>query len=109
MVRYHFKSKTTIRKFFSGFIAKSCVTVNKKDLVVTIFQNRGASHRIAAYKIFQSVGCDTLTMDYRGYGDSVMSGTINETTVVEDAKAAIKFIRDNVGDKAKVTMPCSHL
>ena len=42
-------------------------------------------------------------MDYRGYGDSTMSGPINETTVVEDAKAAIKLIRDNVGDKPKVT------
>ena len=28
-------------------------------------QNRGASHRIAAYKIFQSFGYYTLTMDYR--------------------------------------------
>ena len=28
-------------------------------------QNRGASHRIAAYKIFQSLGYYTLTMDYR--------------------------------------------
>jgi len=67
-------------------------------------KNRGAAHRIAAYKIFQSVGCDTLTMDYRGYGDSTMSGPINETTVVEDAKAAIKLIRDNVGDKPKLIL-----
>merc|ERR1712126_81829 len=67
-------------------------------------KNRGAAHRIAAYKIFQSVGCDTLTMDYRGYGDSTMSGPINETTVVEDAKAAIKLIRDNAGDKPKLIL-----
>ena len=68
-------------------------------------QNRGASHRIAAYKIFQSFGYYTLTMDYRsrptdyklseskngvmttllcrGYGDSIMSFPLNETTVVE--------------------------
>ena len=67
-----------------------------------VFQNRGASHRIAAYKIFQSLGCHTLTMDYRGYGDSLMSWPLNETTVVEDAKAAIKYIRDKVGPLPKV-------
>jgi len=65
-------------------------------------KNRGAAHRVAAYKIFQSLGCYTLTVDYRGYGDSIMSQPINETTLVEDAKAAIKFIRDIVGDKPKL-------
>ena len=41
-------------------------------------------------------------MDYRGYGDSIMSWPLNETTVVEDAKAAIKYIRDKVGPLPKV-------
>ena len=57
---------------------------------------------MAAYKIFQSLGCYTLTVDYRGWGDSIMSQPINETTLVQDGKAAIKFIRDIVGDKPKV-------
>ena len=65
-------------------------------------RNRGAAHRVAAYKVWQSLGCYTLTVDYRGYGDSVMLQPLNETTLVEDAKAAIKFIRDIVGDKPKV-------
>ena len=65
-------------------------------------KNRGAAHRLAAYKIFQNLGYYTLTVDYRGYGDSVMSFPLNETTVVEDAKAAIKLIRDSVGDEAKL-------
>ena len=65
-------------------------------------RNRGAAHRVAAYKVWQSLGCYTLTVDYRGYGDSVMTQTINETTLVQDAKASIKFIRDIVGDKPKV-------
>jgi len=65
-------------------------------------KNRGAAHRIAAYKIFQSLGCFTLTMDYRGYGDSIMSWRLNETTVVEDALAAIKLLRDNLGDKPRL-------
>jgi len=67
-------------------------------------KNRGASHRIAAYKIFQSFGFYTLTMDYRGYGDSIMSFPINGTTLVEDAKAAIKLVRDSVGDDAKLIL-----
>jgi len=67
-------------------------------------KNRGAAHRIAAYKIFQSLGCYTLTMDYRGYGDSIMSWRLNETTVVEDALAAIKLLRDNLGEKPKLIL-----
>ena len=80
--------------------------LSKDDTVFILLhgnaKNRGASHRLAAYKIFQSFGFYTLTVDYRGYGDSVMSFPLNETTVVEDAKAAIKLVRDNVGDDAKL-------
>ena len=40
-------------------------------LVIILFpaslQNRGAAHRVAAYKIWQSLGCHTLTLDYRWY------------------------------------------
>lgn len=67
-------------------------------------KNRGASHRIAAYKIFQSLGFYTLTLDYRGYGDSVMSLPLNATTVVEDAKAAIMLVRRSVGPDAKLVL-----
>jgi len=80
--------------------------LSKDDTVFILLhgnaKNRGASHRIAAYKIFQRWGYYTLTVDYRGYGDSIMSFPINETTVVEDAKAAIKLVRDSVGDDAKL-------
>ena len=34
-----------------------------------------------------------MTIDYRGYGDTVMNGTLGETTLVEDSKAAIKLVR----------------
>ena len=44
------------------------------------FQNRGASHRIAAYKRFQGQGYHTLTLDYRGWGDSVMAGGTHQFT-----------------------------
>ena len=54
------------------------------------------------YKVWQSLSCHTLTLDYRGYGDSVMAAQLGESTVVEDAKTAIKLVRDTVGDKPKV-------
>jgi len=88
---------------------QSRLTVGKLSKDDTVFillhgnaKNRGASHRLAAYKIFQKWGYHTLTVDYRGYGDSIMSHPLNETTVVEDAKAAVKLLRDNVGDDAKL-------
>jgi len=65
-------------------------------------KNRGASHRLAAYKLFQSQGYHTLTLDYRGYGDSVLKGEIGEDTLIQDAKAAMEFVRREVGDKAKL-------
>ena len=34
-------------------------------ILFPLFQNRGAAHRVAAYKIWQSLGCYTLTLDYR--------------------------------------------
>jgi len=66
--------------------------------------NRGAPHRLAAYKVFQSQGYHTLTLDYRGYGDSVLKGEIGEDILIQDAKAAIEFVRREVGDKAKLIL-----
>ena len=56
------------------------------------FQNRGATHRHVAYKKFQKLGCYTLTLDYRGYGDSIMSKELNMTSVVQDAVLALKYV-----------------
>lgn len=53
-------------------------------------QNRGASHRIAAYQLFQKQGYHTLTLDPRGYGDSTISSELNETSVVKDAVTAMR-------------------
>ena len=56
------------------------------------FQNRGATHRHVAYKKFQKLGYYTLTLDYRGYGDSIMSKELNMTSVVQDAVLALKYV-----------------
>jgi len=65
-------------------------------------KNRGTSHAIAAYKHFQKQGYHTLAMDYRGFGDSPMHDMIKETTVVQDVKLALRFVRERVGGEAKL-------
>ena len=59
-------------------------------VLAVLFQNRGATHRHVAYKKFQKQGFYTLTLDYRGYGDSKMTSELNMTSVVQDAIVALK-------------------
>ena len=42
-----------------------------------------------------------LAIDYRGFGDS-SPVNLAEKTVVEDARAALSWIADKLGDKVKV-------
>jgi len=76
------------------------------DTVFILFhgnaKNRGASHRIAAYQLFQKQGYHTLTLDPRGYGDSTISSELNETSVVNDAIMAMRFVRKELGDQVKL-------
>lgn len=77
----------------SLLICYECTVHHVNVYPPSTLQNRGASHRIAEYKVWQRLGYHVLTIDYRGYGDTVMNGTIGETTLVEDSKAAIKLVR----------------
>ena len=53
-----------------------------------------------------------MTVDYRGWGDSTMSGTgegggferINEKSLIDDAVLAARFVRKEVGDQAKLVL-----
>ena len=80
--------------FFALAGANMCMSRNITSLtvlaVLVLFQNRGATHRHVAYKKFQKQGFYTLTLDYRGYGDSKMSSELNMTSVVQDAVVALK-------------------
>ena len=40
----------------------------------------------------------------RGWGDTHMSSPLGESTLATDAKTAIKMVRDNLGDSAKVRL-----
>ena len=51
-----------------------------------------------------------MTVDYRGWGDSTMSGEgggferINEKSLIDDAVLAARFVRKEVGDQAKLVL-----
>ena len=59
--------------------------------------NRGYDHRVGLYKVLLASGFTVLAVDYRGFGDSSAADTTEET-VVEDARVAISWTRDRIGD-----------
>ena len=73
---------------FSSKLFSLCTYVIPTYII--LLQNRGATHRHVAYKKFQKHGYYTLTLDYRGYGDSIMSSELNMTSVAQDAILGLK-------------------
>ena len=66
-----------------------------------ISNNRGYDHRVGLYKVLLAFGYRVLAVDYRGFGDS--SGIIvTEETVVEDARAAIEWLRNKIDESEKL-------
>jgi len=65
--------------------------------------NRSQPHRVALYKLLIKLGYYVLAIDYRGFGDS-SPVNLAEKTVVEDARAALSWIADKLGDKVKVVV-----
>lgn len=62
---------------------------------------RGRSHRVDLYNVLLKEGFKILTIDYRGFGDSTDTSE-NEDTVVQDALAALDWIRGNIEENCKV-------
>lgn len=79
--------------------------LTETDTVILYFHgnayNRGQAHRVGLYKILLNLGYYVLAVDYRGYGDS-SPVSLSEKTVVEDARAALTWIHEKIGFKAKV-------
>ena len=63
--------------------------------------NRSQGHRVGLYKLLIKLGFYVLAIDYRGFGDS-SPVRLSERTTVEDARAALTWIADKLGDKVKV-------
>jgi len=64
-----------------------------------IAQTRGYHHRVSLYKVFLGAGYPVLAIDYRGFADSTDIKDIHETTTVEDAARALRYIRETLGQE----------
>jgi len=62
-----------------------------------VAHTRGYPHRVDLYKELLDAGFSVLAIDYRGFGDSTEVSDIRETTVVEDAHRALRYLRDTIG------------
>ena len=56
-------------------------------------QTRGYQHRVGLYLQLLKMGHKVLAVDYRGFADSTELEDITETSVVEDAAAALRYLR----------------
>jgi len=94
--------------------------LTEKDTVILYLHgnshNRAQGHRVGLYKVLINMGYYVLAIDYRGFGDS-SPVRLSESTVVEDARAALAWISDKLGEKVKVIVwghslgsaICSHM
>jgi len=64
-----------------------------------IAQTRGYQHRVGLYEKLLGMGHQVLAIDYRGFADSTDLEDITETTVVEDAAASLRYLREELGAK----------
>ena len=57
--------------------------------------HRGSPPRTGLYRQLQREGFNVVTLDYRGFGDSVWSGLITVDTVVTDVESVLAWLREN--------------
>lgn len=62
---------------------------------------RGRIHRVGLYNFLLREGFKILTIDYRGAGDSTDTSE-TEDTVVQDARVALEWLRNKVGDNSQI-------
>lgn len=72
-------------------------TLQDPDAEVVLYlhgnsNSRGAPHRIEMYQLLRRLGYHVITLDYRGYGDSVGAAP-TEAGVVRDAIAVYEYVR----------------
>ena len=68
-----------------------------------VSNTRAYSHRVGLYKVLLGLGYRVLAIDYRGFGDSDKVDT-TEDTVVEDAMAAMEWMRNKIEDHEKIVV-----
>ena len=65
--------------------------------------DRSEHYRVGLYKALVGMGHHVMAVDYRGYGDSTNTWP-SEETMVSDARAALAWLTDKVGDQTKVVV-----
>ncbi|XP_057320141.1 lysophosphatidylserine lipase ABHD12 isoform X1 [Microplitis mediator] len=63
--------------------------------------NRGSSHRIELYKVFQDLDYHVIAFDYRSYGDSDPAD-LSELGVVTDSKYVVQWLINKVNNSAPI-------
>lgn len=66
-----------------------------------VSNTRAYDHRLHLYNVLLSQGFTVLAIDYRGFGDSSRL-EMTETSVVEDSRAALRWLRERVGSAASI-------
>lgn len=57
--------------------------------------HRGSQPRTGLYRELQQEGFNVVTLDYRGYGDSVRPGLMTVETLVRDVETVLAWLREN--------------
>lgn len=66
-----------------------------------VSNTRAYDHRLQMYNVLLAQGFTILAIDYRGFGDSSRL-EMTETSVVEDSRAAIRWMREREGTSATI-------
>lgn len=64
-----------------------------------VAHTRGYHYRVSLYKLLLAAGYPVLAIDYRGFADSTEIEDIRESTVVEDAARALRYVRETLGEE----------
>ena len=78
---------------------------NEKPVVLYLHgqtSHRGSQPRTGLYRQLQQEGFNVVSLDYRGFGDSVRPGLISVETVVRDVETVLAWLRENSAVSTKI-------
>ena len=58
--------------------------------------------RVGLYQVLLKAGYPVLAVDYRGFGDSSRIPGVHEETVLGDARAVLRYVRESLGQEKVV-------
>ena len=78
---------------------------NEKPVVLYLHgqtSHRGSRPRTGLYRELQQDGFNVVSLDYRGFGDSVVPGLITVETVVRDVETVLAWLRENSSGSTQI-------